>query len=161
MDKQTIYQMLNFTGYSEKEKKDGWIWIRYLLFYLSYLSILSLISSVLDNILYDWLFKRGDRSNGVVAYFLFYLIMGYIIFPVSIAYNYFINNLVPKKNLVRLILGPVAALLAGFFLTIDFDFGSYINEYRELKNIVAVVLSGFLVEVLRIFVVHLRYQARK
>ena len=146
----------------EKDKKEAKKILRYLLFYFSVIFILSIVSYLFDLALY---LRNNNTTGGLwygpLQYIPFYMIIGYMIFPLSFIYNYFINNFLPEKNYMRILAGLFAAIFFGFFLSHDFIFGYYIGKYRQLKNILALGVSGVCVEFLRIWVVSFKYKTQK
>jgi|SRR5215211_4306732 len=147
----------------EKDRRQARVMIRYLLFYCAYIVVLSLTNYFLDLLFFE--ITRGSGANywyrlAPIQYIPFFIIIGYFIFPLALAYNYFINNMVPEKKSTRVIIGLLAASFCGFLFTPNYRYGYYIGEYRELKNIIAIALSGVFIELMRIWVVGHRNQNR-
>ena len=142
------------------EKKELRIILRYLWFYLSLIYFLSLYSY-----LFDLLFCKIDYGTSdnyiysVFQYFPFYIIMGYLLIPGSIIYNYIINKLLfwsfPLRILVGFLAGVVLALLVGE------GWSYYIGEYRFLKNVLTYATTGVSIEFFRMLVVRLRLRDRR
>lgn len=144
----------------EKDKKAATILWRYILFYLSVIYFLSLYSYALDLLFYK--LDYGDTYvypyNGA-QYVLYYVIIGYMIFPLSLLYNYGINHLFSKRNYARILIALFVAIALGF--VIGDKAGYYIGEYRLLKNLLAFTLTAVSVELLRIWVVKLRIKDKQ
>ena len=140
----------------ENDKKQAKILIRYLLFYCCLITVMSFVSFASD-IIFIKIYHGADYHavQSPFLYTLYYMILGYMIFPVSLLYNYVINHL-PNILFLRMLLGIYAALLFGFFINERYLFGFYIGEYRVAKNVFAMVISGVLVEVIRFYVVQYR-----
>lgn len=143
----------------EKDKRDTKVILRYLQFYLCVIFILSIYSYFFDLIFRYLVEKTNDEIHYEwVQYIAYYIIAGYFIFPFSMIYNYFINNIFSKKIVIRIIAGMATLLLFGALLSGNYEFGYYIGEYRPFKNIIVLLLTGVTVELIRIVVI--RYRQR-
>ncbi|MFL5741351.1 MAG: hypothetical protein ACJ75B_14095 [Flavisolibacter sp.] len=78
----------------------------------------------------------------------------------SLLYNYFINRLVLPTDLVTITMRMMFAawflLIMGLFIDHRFSYGYYLGPYRELKNMIALFLSGIFIELLRMQIVKVR-----
>ena len=78
----------------EKDKRDTKVILRYIQFYLCVIFILSIYSYFFDLIFRSLVEKTNDEIHYEwVQYIAYYIIAGYFIFPFSMIYNYFINNI--------------------------------------------------------------------
>ena len=143
----------------EKDRRQAKIMIRYLLFYLVYIFVLSVVTYLFD-LLFFSLYSGSifNYPGNFLSYTLLYMIMGFYIFPLSLVYNYMINRYVPDTA-GRIILGVLFTVIMGYCMQGTFNWGIYLGPYREIKNILALVCSGILIEVLRVVVV--RYRLKK
>lgn len=130
--------------------------LQYLLFYGCLLVCTSVVSFLLDV-----LFYRLDYGSSASVYYtpldyiLFFAIVGYWLFPLSLIYNYAVNELRPSS--VSRVIGCTLLLLFAFLLIrTNYEFGHYIGQYRQLKNMLTAVLSGLAVECIRNKIVSVR-----
>lgn len=144
----------------EKDKREAKTIWRYLQFYGTVIFVLSFYSYLLDIIFYSIDYGSPDLYYYPVQYIGYYVLAGYMVFPISLLYNYLINHSLPKNNEARLLAGIIGFTMVGWLLTIDFKFGYYIGEYRPLKNIIVIFLSGATVELLRILIVKRRLKKK-
>lgn len=146
----------------EKDKQEAWVIVRYLLFYMAYIFVLAFSTHLLDQIFY-WLGygRIYPYPNPIIQYIGEYLFYGFLAFPLSFAYNWVINQIMGQTIWVRFALGISFSLIVGASLALDYRFGHYRGEYRQLKNLIAMLLSGFLVELLRSLVVFVRMRMKK
>jgi len=143
----------------EKDKKLAKRMIRYLLFYAALVLVLSLTSFILDLVFYSISYGYTP-SYSPFQYIPYYVIYGYLIFPLALLYNYFVNHILPVNEYARIMAGVFFCLMLGVLLNIRYRFGEYIGEYRPLKNLIALIVSGVLIELLRIWVVKERAKGK-
>ena len=121
-----------------------------------------MVSYLLDLVFYkiDYGSMVGIRHHPI-EYMGYYMIMGFWLFPTTLMYNYIINYHMPINMFVRMLACIILLLI--FCGTIDerFHFGYYIGKYRFLKNIIAIIVTGILVELLRNWVVSIRMGNRR
>ena len=147
---------------AQKDKQAAITIIRYIVFYLSVIYFLSLYSYLLDWVFYNISYGTfRDYRYSPIQYIFYYIIIGYVLFPLSIIYNYFINRLKPQKNHIRILIGLFATIAFGFLLSNEGHFGYYIGKYRPLKNTLVLALTGISVEFLRILVVRIRIKDKR
>ena len=145
----------------EKDKEQAYVIVRYLLFYCCLITVLSLVSYFLD--LYFCRYDFGHECNygySAIQYFPYYIIIGFFIFPFSFIYNFLVNKLPQGFHFSKFIFGILLTLIIGYFMNHRYHFGYYIGEYRPLKNFIAMILSGILIEIIRFLVVRSRYRTR-
>lgn len=143
----------------EQGKRETKVILRYLVFYLSVIFLLSIYSYFFDLIFYSLdKDKNAEIYYDWVQYIVYFMIAGFLIFPLSMIYNYFINNIISDKKIIRIIAGMTTSLLFGALLSGNYKFGYYIGEYRPFKNILMLLFTGITVELIRIVVV--RYRQR-
>jgi hypothetical protein len=141
---------------TEKDRRQAKLMVRYLLFYLAYIFVLSVVTYLFDLLFFSM--YSGSIFNypgNFLSYTILYMIMGFYIFPLSLVYNYIINHYVPNMA-ARIILAVLFTVIMGFYIRGTFNWGIYLGPYRELKNILALVCSGILIEVFRVWVVRYR-----
>jgi hypothetical protein len=132
---------------------------RYVLFYCCVITVLSFVSYILD--LFFFHYDFGDKyvyRDNPLTYYLHYIIMGYFILPLSLTYNYQINKLPAGLTFKKIIFSVLFTLTIGYLLNRRYHFGYYIGEFRVLKNIIAMILSGIIIEIIRFYVVRNRYR---
>ena len=138
----------------------GRVIVRYALFYCAVIFILSFYSYLLD-----FLFYKIDYGSiaGVnyppFQYMIYYIIYGFMVFPLSLLYNYTINYFNPPLPL-KFAYAIISCIIAGAVLSRNFHFGYYIGEYRPLKNIIVLMLTGVTIEILRKYVVKGRIEKK-
>lgn len=136
--------------------------IRYLLFYLAFIIVLSLFTYLLDLIFYGLYYDTTEKYRyNVVQYIRFYIIIGYLFFPLLVFYNYLINAFLPDQLLVRIIAGVLTSIALCFLISFDLQYGYYIGEHRALKNVLAFALTGLAIELLRYLVVLQRIRKKE
>jgi hypothetical protein len=146
--------------YADDDKIIAAKMIRYLLFYCATIVVLSLCSYFLD-LIFAAKYDGGHYENDfILEYVPFYMIMGWMIFPLSIAYNYGINHIVPKSLIWRISTGIFCALIFGMLLSGNYSWGYYLGPHREIKNVLAQGLTGLFIELLRFWVVRVRVRKR-
>ena len=143
----------------EKDKKFAKRMIQYLLFYAALVFVLSLTSYILDLVFY-FISYGYTPGYSPFQYIPYYVIYGYFIFPLALAYNYFVNHILPINVYARIMAGVFFCLMLGILLNIRYRFGEYIGEYRPLKNVIALIISGVLIELLRMWVVKERVKRK-
>ena len=135
--------------------------IRYLLFYGCLIVVLSLSTYVMDLVYFFGKYGSTRSYGGSPGqYMLLYVIIGYLIFPVSIGYNYFINHILPCKFWMRLISGIMLGFLCIVIIRANLQYGFYIGEGREIKNLWAAIIAGIAIELIRCLVVKSRDNGR-
>jgi hypothetical protein len=137
-------------------RRQAKVMIRYLLFYLAFIFVLSVVTYFFD-LLFFSIYSGSifNYSGNFLSYAILYMIMGFYIFPLSLVYNYIINHYVPDVA-ARIILAVLFSLIMGYLIRGSFHWGIYLGPNRALKNILALVCSGILIEVLRVVVVRFR-----
>jgi hypothetical protein len=161
-DNTTRKQTLENSSTKDIETFKGYI--RYLLFYLSVVYFLAMYSYILDLIFYKVDYGTLRRYNySVMGYIIVFLINPfYITLPVTLLYNYAINNLLPVQKKIRLLIGLCVGISIGTFIGgrgVGLSF--YIGEYRWLKHLLVFALTGVSVELMRILVVKLRMRHKR
>ncbi len=146
----------------EKDKQEARAIVRYLLFYMAFIFVLAFSTNLLDNTFY-WLGygTKYSSANPVSEYAVEYAILGFISFPLSFGYNWLINQIMDQTIWVRFALGISFSMIVGASLDLRYEFGHYSGEHIQLKNVLAMVLSGVLVELLRSLVVFIRLRTAK
>jgi hypothetical protein len=139
----------------EKDRIITWKIIRYLLFYLACIVVLSIYSYLFD-LIFGSKFNEKKLYYTWLQYVVYYIIAGWIAFPLSFGYNYMINHVISPNYLWRIATGVFSFVLFGFICTRGLKFGYYIGPYRELKNLLALALSGLSIELIRIIVIKIR-----
>ncbi|GAA4326708.1 hypothetical protein [Flaviaesturariibacter amylovorans] len=146
-------------GYIRTEVDQAWAPVRYLLFYAAIVVILSLCSSLADLLLRGAAGTEPPPGGGLAEYLLYYVIIGYPLFLLSLPYNFAVNRWKPGPA-VRYTLTVLLLLFAGYCIERRFHFGFYIGKERPLKNFCVLLLAGILVEALRDAVLRVRYPHR-
>lgn len=141
----------------EKDKQEAWVIVRYLLFYMAYIFVLAFSTNLFDHI-FHWLGygTRYSFANPVSRYAIKFALLGYIAFPLAFGYNWLINQIMDQTIWLRFALGAAFSLIVGASIDLDYKFGHYRGGHIQLKNILAMVSSGVLVELLRSLVVYIR-----
>lgn len=144
----------------EKDKLNAKKIIRYLLFYGALIFVLSLTSYF-----FDLLFYAIDYGSVTVyryspfQYIPYFMIVGYMIFPLSFIYNYVINHFL-RHTFARIAAGCLTMIILGFLFGRNGTFGYYIGEYRQIKNLLALGCAGVFIELVRIWVVKIRMKKK-
>ena len=124
---------------------------RYLSVYLCIGVLFATYSFVLD-LVYHSIYESKDEYFGSMGgYLLFYFVYFYISLPIALFYNAIVN-LLPKRNLVRILFGVLVGA-AGAAL---FRLPSYYGGTKGLKTVIEMALVGLSVEIIRILVVRRR-----
>lgn len=136
--------------------------LRYVLFYLSVIYFLSLYSYIFDFIFYkvDYGTVKNYQQN-INGYILSFIILYmHLTIPLSILYNYTINNFFPHKKSLRLLAGLIVGVSIGLLIgNHGFGISFYIGEYRWLKHLLVFSLTGVSVELIRIVVIRIKYNS--
>jgi hypothetical protein len=107
----------------EKDRSQAKVTIRYLLFYLAFIFVLSVVTYLFDLVFFSM--YSGSIFNypgNFLSYTILYMIMGFYIFPLSLAYNYIINHYVPDTG-TRIILAVLFTVIMGFYIRGTFNWG--------------------------------------
>lgn len=145
----------------EKDKEQAKILIRYLLFYGCIITVLSLITYLMDLLFYyHYIGPIKNYRYPPKQYFLFYVIGGFMILPLSLMYNYLINKLPSGLKFKKVLFSILFMFIIGFLIKSNYRFGYYIGEYRVLKNLISMILSGIIIEIIRFYVVRYRYRVK-
>lgn len=146
----------------KKDKQEAWVIARYLLFYMAFIFVLAFSTDLLEHIFY-WLGygKVYPYANPTIQYAFEFVFLGFIAFPLSFGYNWLINQIMEYTIWLRFALGISFSLIVGANLDLSYEFGYYSGEHIQLKNVLAMVLSGILVELLRSLVVFIRIRISK
>lgn len=150
-------QMKFYEPSREKDRQEAWVLVRYLLFYMAYIFVLALSTYLMDNVFY-WLGygRIYPHENAILLYAFKFALFGYIAFPLSFGYNWIINQIMDYSILLRFALGISFSFIVGAWMDLKYQFGHYSGEQEQLKNVLAMILSGILVELLRSLVVSIR-----
>lgn len=138
----------------ERDRAGAKRMIEYLYFYGSVIVILSAVSFILDLICHR--ISYGEFSSiryGPQQYIFFYTIYSFWMLPGFLLYNYLVNYLQPTPFIWRTIACVIVILICFFIIRSNFEFGEYIGEYRQSKNFLVALLSGFCIELLRDWIV--------
>jgi hypothetical protein len=141
----------------EKDKREARTIARYLLFYMACIFVLAFSTNLLDHIFY-WMGygTKYPSANPVMEYAVEYAILGFISFPLSFGYNWLINQIMDQSIWLRFALGISFSMIVGSSLDLRYEFGYYSGEHIQLKNVLAMVVSGIFIELLRSLVVYIR-----
>jgi hypothetical protein len=145
----------------EKDRKAAKRIIQYMYFYFAVLTVLSLSSYVLDSV-----FHKVEHSNFGQDYFSpfeglgFFMFIGFWIFPLSFFYNFIININQPVNIGLRILICIAFLALAFYLIEHNYNFGYYIGKYRQIKNVITVLISSVLIELIRDRVVKRRIRKK-
>jgi len=113
----------------------------------------SLYSYSFDLIFHKMEYKGTARYIGAMGgYLLAYFVFFYISLPIALFYNSVVNILL-KRPQIRIIFGIICGAIMGYAYN---GLSYYIGEHRRLKNLIAMVLVGLSLEILRVIIVRRR-----
>jgi hypothetical protein len=141
----------------EKDKQEARTIPRYLLFYMSCIFVLAFSTNLLDHV-FSWMGygTKYPSANPVMEYAAEYVFLGFIAFPLSFGYNWLVNQVMDQTIWLRFALGISFSLIVGASLDLRYEFGYYSGGHMQLKNVLAMVVSGIFIELLRSLVVYMR-----